>query len=566
MAQRDIYKDWLKNTQDDVQTYAELMSINDDDESVNDRFYKDLQFGTGGLRGVMAAGTNRINRYSIARASAGLAVFLLKDYDGPASPSVAIAYDSRRNSALYAKTAAQVLSGYGVRVYLYDSLRPTPQLSFTIRHLACDAGIVITASHNPKQYNGFKVYGRDGGQITSLMANQILKEIQSLDYFSPLKRRIREDLIEIIGSQIDEVYYREVLNLMSSLSLHSSTGIRLVYTPVHGSGNVPVQEVLHRMGFEQVFVVESQQQPDGDFPTVVSPNPENHEVFEHAIELASRVGADVIFATDPDCDRVGVAVADKDGRYQLLNGNQIGALLVNYITSVKNSVTPRDAVIKTIVTSSLGAKIASSFGATVVETLTGFKYIGEKIKEFESDGNHDFLFGYEESYGYLAGTFVRDKDAVIASALIALMAADAKSRNMTLLDILEHLYQKFGYYFDHLESFEYHGMSGAKKIVDSVNRFRDVDLIKSHFSGVRFIEDFDQQLRYDLKLNLTGTIDLPKENVIKIIFDDQSWVAIRPSGTEPKLKIYYSVLAEEYLLLNDKYKKITEVVHCILSL
>ncbi len=566
MNELSTYEDWLENTRHiDEEMFAELMLIREDKDQFVDRFYKDLQFGTGGLRGVMAAGTNRINRYTIGRAAAGLANFLVKESESNGLPSVAIAYDSRRNSALFARIAAEVLSSYHVRVFLYESLRPTPQLSFAVRHLKCDAGIVITASHNPSEYNGFKVYGRDGGQITSDVADRIIEEIQHLDYFRATQKMPQNELTRTIGADLDEAYYGEVLKLMASYSTKPQVDIKLVYTPIHGSGNVPVSEVLKRMGFDQVYVVKSQQEPDGDFPTVKSPNPENHDVFEHAIVLAKHVGADVIFATDPDCDRVGVAVLDTDGQYHMLNGNQIGALLINYITSTRPQITSRDAVIKTIVTSSLGASIAKSRGATIVETLTGFKYIGEKIGEFESSNEYDFLFGYEESYGFLAGTFVRDKDAVIASALIALMAADAKSRNMTLIDLLDEIQSNHGYYYDHLQSFEFHGQSGAMEIIDSVSRFRNIDLLLSHFSDIHSIEDFDNQRRVDLITECTSEILLPKENVIKIRFIDQSWVAIRPSGTEPKLKIYYSVYSNNANDLTQKFLDMKVAVDQVLT-
>jgi phosphoglucomutase len=566
MNEAEKYAVWLENTRiSDIETYNELMSISEDSDQISDRFYKDLQFGTGGLRGVMAAGTNRINRYTIGRAAAGLANVLINQKSRDEVCSVAIAYDSRNNSADYAQMAANVLSAYNIRVFLYESLRPTPQLSFTIRHLKCDAGIVITASHNPPQYNGFKVYGHDGGQITSVMANRITAEIAKLDYFSSVFLPFNPDLIEMIGISADEAYYKEIKNLMSSFPVSSPKDIRLVYSPIHGSGFVPVKEMLKRMGFDHLWIVESQQYPDGNFPTVASPNPESPEVFKQSIQLAKEVGADVIFVTDPDCDRIGVAALDESGQYQVLNGNQIGALLINFITSVKSDISARDAVVKTIVTSSLGAQIAASKGASVVETLTGFKYIGEKIAEFEQSGEFDFLFGYEESYGFLAGTFVRDKDAVIASALIALMVADAKSQNMTLFETLESLYRTFGYYLDHLESFEYHGLSGANHIQKSVGRFRDMDLLLSTFDDIWLFEDFDSGFRRDLLNDRTGEIGLPKENVIKIVFTDQSWVAIRPSGTEPKLKIYYSIVQQNAIGLDDRFTNLKNKVHQMLD-
>lgn len=557
------YLDWLAFAKaNDALMFQELEAISMDKTEILERFHKYLEFGTGGLRGIIGSGTNRINRYTIRKASQALSLYLMEEKKS--DYKVAIAYDSRNFSDLFALEAAKVFSANNIQVFLFDSLKPTPELSFAIRYLSCDAGIVITASHNPAKYNGFKVYASDGGQITRKAANKIYDLMKDVHEFNV---KIDEELscVQFIGHEIDEEYYERIMQLVQPLQENIDPNISIVYTPLHGSGYIPVTEMLNRLGFYKLDVVEEQRLPDGNFSTVKSPNPEDRESFEIAISLAKVKKADLIFATDPDCDRIGVAVLDQNNDYQLLTGNQIGALLVNYMLETKKNITSFDAVIKTIVTSELGAVIASYYGATVFNTLTGFKYIGEKINEFEMTKSYKFIFGYEESYGYLAGNFVRDKDAVIASTLIALMAAYYKTRGTTILAVLNELFEKHGFFKDDLISYTFEGVNGLKKIEESIEKFRNYSLLRHYFTNLEIIEDYKKQLSFNVINAKTESIELPCENVIKLKFLDQSWVAIRPSGTEPKLKIYISALGKTNLESESKFKNLLEVVMTILE-
>lgn len=551
------YKKWIDSEIINEKSRKELLAIQQDHAEIQERFYKNLEFGTGGLRGIIGAGTNRINIYTVRKATQGLANFInlskLND-----SKSVAIAYDSRHYSDVFAEEAALVLAANDIKAYVFDSLRPTPELSFAVRHLNCDAGIVITASHNPPEYNGYKVYGSDGGQITLDMANAIILEIDKLDIFDDVKTCSKEDAINkskltYIGDYIDKEYLNKIKELSINPNISRNVDdFKIVYTPIHGTGLMPITRALLMLGYNDVNIVMSQKYPDGDFPTVKSPNPEEREALSEGIKLAEGIKADIVLGTDPDADRVGVAVRNNEGNYVLLTGNQIGALLTDYLVSNKKDINLRDAVIKTIVTSELGANIAKSYGATVFDTLTGFKFIGEKIKEFEEKSNYDFLFGYEESYGYLAGTFVRDKDAVISSVLIVEMAAVCKSQGLSLLDAINKIYQKYGYYSDALDSFAFKGIDGQDKIKSVVDRFRNIDELKKGFSDISIIEDYKLQEKLNLETDITETIQLPSSNVIKIYLSDQSWFAVRPSGTEPKLKIYYSTIGTNEIDSKDK--------------
>lgn len=557
------YLEWLKySKENDHVMLKDLEDIAYNENEITERFHKYLEFGTGGLRGIIGSGTNRINIYTVRKASQALSMYL-KEEDKP-EYRVAIAYDSRNFSELFALEAAKVFSANNISVFLFDSLRPTPELSFTIRQLSCDAGIVITASHNPAKYNGFKVYASDGGQITPVAAKGIYDIMRGVDEFEVT---VDYQLINVkfIGHEIDEEYYERILDLVQPLREKLDTNISIVYTPLHGSGYIPVTEMLNRLGFSNLYVVEEQRQPDGNFSTVKSPNPEDSDSFKMAIELAKDKKADLIFATDPDCDRIGVAVLNQNNDYQLLTGNQIGALLVNYMLEAKKKVTAEDAVIKTIVTSELGALVATSYGATVFNTLTGFKYIGEKINEFEISNSHKFLFGYEESYGYLAGNFVRDKDAVIASSLVALMASYYKNVGTSILSVLNELFEKYGYFKEDLISYTFEGINGHKKIVESVEKFRNYALLNQHFSSLKIIEDYKSQLAINVIDSKTETIELPSENVIKLKFNDESWIAIRPSGTEPKLKIYFSILGKTNMESEIKYNNLLEIIMNILN-
>jgi phosphoglucomutase len=549
---------WLSSPVIDSNTKQELLDIQQNHKEVEERFYRELSFGTGGLRGIIGAGTNRINNYVVRRAIQGVVNYLVSNNLNSENRSVVIAYDSRHYSDTFALEAALVLTANDFKAYLFDSLRPTPMLSFAVRYLNCCAGIVITASHNPPEYNGYKVYNSDGGQITLNMANKITEEIKKLDIFTDVRtidkqEAITKKLLVYISQQVDEAYLSEVVNL----SLRKDTAVkakdfRIVYTPLHGTGLMPVKKALELLDYQNVYIVKSQEKPDGNFPTVKSPNPEEREALSEGIKLAMDVDADIVLGTDPDCDRIGVAVKKNTKDYQVLTGNQIGALLTEYIVTSKNNISSRDAIIKTIVTSDLGAKIGKSYGATIFNTLTGFKFIGEKIKEFEESGEYDFLFGYEESYGYLAGTFVRDKDAVIASVLIVEMAAYYKQNGITLLEAMENIYEKYGYYYDFLESFTFKGSEGQKKINNIIKKFRKQELLLELFDDISTIEDYGLQTRKFVETGKIELIDLPKADVIKVFFKDGSWFAVRPSGTEPKLKIYCSTVGNS----SDTSKKV----------
>ncbi|MGN7381481.1 phospho-sugar mutase [Paenibacillus sp. SAFN-117] len=536
---RKLYEQWLQDPGIDPATKEELKAIEGQEKEIEDRFYKDLEFGTGGLRGVIGAGTNRMNKYTVGRATQGLAQDLLQASSG--HPSVVIAYDSRNQSPEFALEAALVLAGNGIKAYVFESLRTTPELSFAVRHLQASAGIVITASHNPPEYNGYKVYGPDGGQIVKEQADRIIGQIQSLE-FNMIRKLSKEEaesqgLLQWIGQAVDDAYVKAVLAVRPrpEVGMQQGNKVNIVYTPLHGSGNITVRRVLREAGFRNVHVVPEQEKPDSQFSTVQSPNPEEKEAFSLAIELGKQVEADVIIGTDPDCDRMGAVVKDATGQYVVLSGNQSGAIMVHYLLSSlqEGKGIPTDGVvIKTIVTSEMGAEIARHYGVEVMNTLTGFKYIGEKMTEFERSGHHSFLFGYEESYGYLAGTYARDKDAVVASMLICEAAAYYKSQGKTLYDVLQELYGQFGYYREALESRTLKGKDGLAKIRQIMEEWRSHS--PSNVCGKKITT----------MLDYTEGIDgLPKENVLKYLLEDGSWFCLRPSGTEPKIKVYFAVKA-----------------------
>ncbi len=534
----ELYEGWLKDVNIDEQTKEELRGIAGQSGEIEDRFYRELEFGTGGLRGVMGAGTNRMNRYVIGKATQGFANFLLGQ---SSSPSVVIAHDSRRNSDVFSLEAACVLAANGIRTYLFRSLRPTPQLSFAVRDLGATGGVVVTASHNPPEYNGYKVYGADGGQLIPDQAEQVIGEIRAIASFDQVKRLSREEaeaqgLLVWLDDAADQRFVDAVAaQVVQPELIRGGAGAELgiVFTPLHGAGNVPIQRVLAQTGFTKVSVVREQEQPDGMFPTVKSPNPEEQEAFTLAIKLAGEVGADLIIGTDPDCDRMGAVVKNDKGEFVVLTGNQSGALMVHYLLSVlkaKDKLPANGAVIKTIVTSEMGADIAASYGCKVFSTLTGFKYIGELMTKFEKDGSHEFLFGYEESYGYLTGTYARDKDAVVASLLISEAAAYYKSQGKTLYDVLLELYAQYGTYLEKLESRTLKGKDGVEKIGAIMNDWRNAP--PQEIAGVRV----SQMLDYS-----QGLDGLPAENVLKFLLEDNSWFCLRPSGTEPKIKVYFAV-------------------------
>lgn len=519
MNYRDKYNLWLTF---DENTKSELLSVTDEKE-IEDRFYKDLAFGTGGLRGIMGAGSNRMNKYTVGKATFGLANYLKSKNDGEIK--VALAYDSRNNSAFFAKTAAGIFASCGFKVYLYETLVPVPVLSFTTAFLGCTAGVMITASHNPKEYNGYKVYDSKGCQFCTEDAKNAIEFINKIDDFSTIPFADVEDNENI--TMIGENVLGEFLKQVKKQSVYEKpSDLKIVYTPLHGTGNIPVRRMLEGM---DVTVVKEQELPDGNFSTVRSPNPEEKDALNIAIETAKKIGADLVLGTDPDCDRVGIAVKDGDD-YKLFTGNQTGALLVKFILTMhKDELNPKSTLVKTIVTSELGANIGRKFGLNVEETLTGFKYIGDKINKYEASGEKEFVIGYEESYGYLVGTHARDKDAVVSSMLICQMAAWYKNQGKTLVDGLNEIYDEYGYYLDFLDSFVSKGKDGAEKIQSLMVTFREKGT--SLLPDIKEIIDFKDGIR-----------DLPKENVLKYILNDGSWIAVRPSGTEPKIKVYYSVV------------------------
>ncbi len=562
----ESYKVWLESPAVDEATKEELKALTDKKE-IEDRFYKNLEFGTGGLRGKIAAGTNRMNRYTVGKATQGLATYLVNNFK---NPSTAIAYDSRNFSDVFAETAARVLAANGVKVYLYESLRPTPMLSFAVRHLGTQAGIVLTASHNPKEYNGYKVYGSDGGQVTDTAANEILGYINNIDIFNDVKILSKEEAMEkgllvYIGEAVDNAYYEKVESLVVNKQLvkdHASE-LKIIYTPIHGSGNIPVRTMLKRLGYTNVTVVKEQELPDGNFPTAPYPNPEVPQVFDIAVEMAKEVNPDLIFGTDPDCDRIGVIVKEKSGQYKVLTGNQVGVLLSDYMLNARKEtgvLSTKDTLIKTIVTTEMAARVAEAYDAQIMNVLTGFKYIGEKIEQFEQTGSNNFVLGFEESYGYLSGGFVRDKDAVIASTLITEMALYYKTKGKNLAEALGDLFEKYGYYKENLISITMEGKDGQEQIAAMITNLREN--MPKEVNGVKIVVSEDYKLSKHVN-NVEGTeeeIFLPKSNVLKFILEDNSWFVIRPSGTEPKVKIYASVVGTS---VEDSEAKCAEFVKAI---
>jgi phosphoglucomutase len=519
--------------------------IDHDPEGLVDSFYKDLEFGTGGMRGIMGPGTNRMNIYMIAMATQGLCNYIRKKFPGDRKLKVAIAHDSRNNSRLFAEKAAEVISANGIHACLFDTLRPTPELSFTIRHLGCQSGIVVTASHNPKEYNGYKVYWDDGGQVVPPHDDGIISEVQKIKSLSEVRFNADRALIHLLGREIDDAYLEQLIALSRNPDLNRKHGeIRIVYTPIHGTGVTLVPAILERYGFRNVIHVPEQDSPDGNFPTVHSPNPEERAALNMAIEKAKETGADLVMATDPDADRVGIAVRDKEGNFRLLNGNQTGSLLVYYILrnlSDQGKLKGNEFIARTIVTTPLFSEIASSFGVKTYEVLTGFKYIAELIRNKEN--SETFICGGEESYGFMSGSFVRDKDAVSSCALIAETAAWARERGQTLLDLLEQIYVEYSFYKEHLISIVRKGKTGLEQIEAMMERFRSQPPESLGGSDVVMFHDFQARKSYDLISHMRYDINLPQSNVLQFVTQDGSIVSVRPSGTEPKIKFYFSARA-----------------------
>ncbi len=558
------YEQWKRDPFFDETIRNELNNITDQKE-IEDRFYRDLEFGTGGLRGIMGAGTNRFNKYTIGKATTGLGKYLLDEY-GPQecrNRGVVVGYDTRNHSAEYACSTANVLSAMGIRVYLHDSARPTPQLSFAVREFQCLAGVVITASHNPKDYNGYKVYDQHGCQFTPDKVKKMIPYINSIcDYhcinFCGVSKLIQE-------VDITEKFVQAVLKQSLNKCESEKRNLKIIYTPIHGTGRVPVWRTLKNAGFTFVDIIKEQMDENGEFPTVASPNPEERSALDMAIKYAEKVDADIVLGTDPDSDRVGVAVKTPEG-YCLMTGNQIGALLMDYILrNLDLSQYQKPAIVKTIVTSELGAEIARKKGITVFSTLTGFKFIGEKITQFEQakitgnqEQNYDYIFGYEESYGYLAGTHVRDKDAVVSCMLICEMAAAYKAEGKNLVDQINQLYKEFGYYLDYLDSFTLKGKDGLEKINSMMHNLRTSE---SPFSETVAFTDYSLSVKAEC-----GFGYLPKSDVLRFTLKDGSWIAVRPSGTEPKIKIYYSIKGDNRSVAEHKFKEIRKDILVFLGL
>lgn len=549
MSYIETYRYWCDDRYFDEQTRHELLSLTDNKE-IEDRFYKNLDFGTGGLRGVVGAGTNRMNVYTVRKASQGVADYVNGAAFDAGVAGIAIAYDSRRMSKEFAAEAACVFAANGITAYLYETLMPTPVLSFTVRQLRCAAGIVLTASHNPKEYNGYKVYGSDGGQITDALAGEVSGLIQKIEPISSIKtidfdKALADGLIRLIGDDVLNVYVDNVLKLSGDVTPEAKKALKVVYSPLHGTGLVPVTRVLKKAGFSGVSVVEQQMHPDTEFSTVKSPNPEDHDALALAIGIAKQQEADVVIATDPDSDRLGIAVRTGAGEYAFMNGNQLGCLLLdNCLRSRKaqGKLKPADYVVKTIVSTKMADAMATSSGIKAFNVLTGFKYIGEKIKDMQEAGDGDFVFGFEESYGYLAGTFVRDKDAVIAALLTCEAAAFCKSSGCTLIQALDGLFKKYGYYQEGLKSYTLPGKDGMEKISTLMETLRGSG--SNEIFGRNIVAKEDYKLSVRISAAGEETITLPKSNVLRYELDNDAWLAVRPSGTEPKLKIYLGVKGE----------------------
>ena len=563
------YEYWCTSPIFDDATKSELKSLEGNEDEIFDRFYRELEFGTGGLRGVIGAGTNRMNFYTVGKATQGLANFINKQ--GAAAKGVAIAFDSRRMSPEFADTAACVLAANGIKAYIFDSLRPTPELSFALRTLGCTAGIVVTASHNPPEYNGYKVYWEDGAQITAPKDAQIIGEVNAIKDYAEIKKMTTEEakaagLYEVIGKEIDDKY----MEALKKLVLHPeaikqmASSLKIVYTPLHGTGNVPVRRVLKELGFEQVTVVPEQELPDGNFPTVSYPNPEDKKAFALALDLAKKIDADLVLATDPDADRLGVYAKDtKTGEYKVFTGNMSGMLICEYEMSQKKAlgILPENgALVTTIVSSNMAQAVAKEYGMKFIECLTGFKYIGEQIKFFEQSGSTEYVFGFEESYGCLVGTHARDKDAVVAVMALCEAAAYYKTQGITLWDQMLNIYNKYGYYKEDLFTMTFKGADGAKKMQDMMDAYRKNTPKQVGAYKVLRLRDYKNDVITDLATGETIPTGLPKSNVLYFELENDAWFCVRPSGTEPKIKFYAGIKGNS---LDDSAKKLDELMEAI---
>lgn len=545
------YLQWLEDDYFDLDTKKELKQIENDEKEIQERFYKNLDFGTGGLRGIIGAGTNRMNKYTVSKATQGLANYILKQGEQGKTMGVAIAYDSRNMSPEFAEQAALVLNGNGIKAYVFDELRPTPELSFAVRHLGCIAGIVVTASHNPPEYNGYKVYWSDGGQVPYPTDEAIITQVNAVESFRAVKVADKQQaqaagLYNIIGSEIDDEFIKNVKaqSINPAVIKQVADEFKIVYTPLHGTGNKPVRRVLTEIGFKNVFVVPEQEMPDKNFSTVSYPNPEDPKAFTLAMKLAEKTAADIVVGTDPDADRVGAVVKNSDGQYVILTGNMTGVLICDYILSQKKlsgTLPENGAIVSTIVSTDMTKAIAKHFNVDLYEVLTGFKYIGEKIKEFENTNSNTYLFGFEESYGCLAGTYARDKDAVVATMLICEMAAYYKTKGMSLYEGLQEVYKKYGFYKETIKSITLKGIEGVEKIKYIMNTLRTSSPTVVNGVKVKELRDYKAQTIKNLITGQQEKITLPVSDVLYYVLEDDSWFCIRPSGTEPKIKVYFGV-------------------------
>ena len=574
MDYKKLYEEWLSNPYFDEETKAELKAIEQDENEIKERFYKELEFGTAGLRGVIGAGTNRMNIYTVRKTTQGLANYIAA-VNGQ-EKGVAIAHDSRRMSPEFAKEAALCLAANGVKAYIFDSLRPTPELSYAVRKLGCIAGINITASHNPPEYNGYKVYWEDGAQITPPHDSGIMEEVQKVTDYNTVKTMDEEaakaaGLFQVIGKEVDDAYIEELKSQVIHMDAIKAMAkeLKIVYSPLHGTGNIPARRVLKELGFEQVYVVKEQELPDGEFPTVSYPNPEADEAFDLGLKLAKEVDADLVLATDPDADRLGVRVKDKNGEYHTLTGNMSGCLLADYELGQRkatNGNLPEDgAMISTIVTTNMAAAIAKYYGVKFIEVLTGFKYIGQQILGFETSGVGSYLFGFEESYGCLIGTYARDKDAIVATMALCEAAAYYKTKDMTLWDAMIEMYERYGYYKDDIQSITLKGIEGLAQIQKILENLRKNPPAEIGGYKVLSARDYKADTIVDMETKEVKATGLPSSNVLYYDLTDDAWACVRPSGTEPKIKIYYGVKGtsltdadEKSAVLGQELKKLID--------
>lgn len=568
MSYKEKYQEWINSPIIDEETKNKLKKISNNEKEIEDSFYKELEFGTAGLRGILGVGTNRMNKYTVGKATQGLANFIIKEKGQ--ERGVAIAYDSRNYSKEFSQIAALILNANGIKTYVFESLRPVPELSFTVRYLKCISGIMITASHNPAKYNGYKVYGEDGAQVTSPKDKQIMDEVNNIKDYAQIKtiekeEAIKKGLFNQIGEKIDEAYINEIKKQsLNPEIIKKQENLSIVYTPLHGTGNIPVQKILNEIGFKNINIVKEQQEPDGNFPTVEYPNPEDKNAFKLALELAQKVDAQIILATDPDADRLGVYVKDtKTNTYIPFTGNMSALIILEYILSQrkeKNTIPENGVVIKSIVSSTMAKPITQKYNVRLEEVLTGFKYIGEKIKEYEINKKYEYIFGYEESYGCLVGTHARDKDAIVAVMLLCEAAAYYKEKNMTLWDQMINMYNEYGYYKEEIKQVTLEGIDGAEKIKEIMDNFRKNPPKNFGSFKVEKIRDYNNSIILEAGTNKTEKINMPKSNVLYYELSNDSWIAVRPSGTEPKIKYYIGVKGKSIEEANEMLEELMETL------